>query len=356
MISLYSFDKLALKEFSRNAQENISIDFLYAFLKKMIIPYIVLYGISFSLLLVFSYDLKIESVYFLLIVPFASCIELIAYILRARGVLMTSQFIQFGLFSIIFVISLIFTDNYLLVFFLSIVIALILSIGIFYLHERNNILWRNGGVPKHFKQTSYSFNTFTTISILVVMLIGGADVMIYKIFYSDYIHDYVALKRIAGLLGLPLVINNNHFVVEIVEWFNKDNKKLKEVYSRNRSSSFKLAVGIFGILIIGFISAKNIWAFELDFIEITIMLVLLMLGMLYNNYVGGVNNLLMLCNKENVLMKNNLLALSICLVIYSVLIYYFMIWGLVISNILLLFFINYLNYSSCKKYIINDSI
>lgn len=195
---------------------------------------------------------------------------------------------------------------------------------------------------------SFGFGFSVSAGILVSLLLNGADLFFYKLFYDFGSYDYAILTRISFIVTLPLIIANNHFVIDIGKFLLINKSKFSKAYLYNKKLSFwgSLILGLLLLLI--FPIFFNDQRFHFTFSTIYISLICLIISKCLSALFGGVNNILMYGNQK-VFLKNSSVIVVIALIIYPIFIYKLGFYGLVIGNALLLIVQNIINKNSVRR-------
>lgn len=285
-----------------------------------------------------------EVSYFFLLALFIliSLNEIQVQILLGRKKYISSQFFQHGFVVIVFTTLYLYSKSIelsILISYFSTFICTYFLLGpkVDIKNEENKSLNMN-----------FKFGASITSGIIVSLFLNGADLFFYKLFYSNGAYDYALLTRVSFLVTLPLIITNNHFIVDIGKHLKSDISLFAKSYKKNRQWSFIGAVLISLIITILFPLFYSNTSFNFSFKIMYICLLILMTSKCISSFFGGTNNILMFGNQSRFL-KNSVIVVVICLVVYPIIIYLYSFIGLVIGNSLILVFQNILNKRSVKK-------
>lgn len=281
-------------------------------------------------------------IFLLFLFIFISINEIQALILLGRKKLISSQFFQYGFVVILFTILYLFSKN----IELSILFSYFLTVICTFL-----LIGSKTGIkkPENYNlKMNFKFGASITSGIIVSLFLNGADLLFYKLFYTNGAYDYALLTRISFLVTLPLIITNNHFIVDIGKYLKSNISIFAKSYKSNRKWSFIGAVSISLIITILFPLFYFDSSFNFSFKTMYICLSILIISKCVSAFFGGTNNILMFGN-QNKFLKNSIIVVVICLVVYPLLIYSFSFIGLTIGNSLILVFQNILNRLSVKK-------
>ena len=306
----------------------------------------------FALLLVLIFVLGITSkeniIILLLSCPIISLNEILIYVFRGKRFYILNQFLQFGLIVSLFTIINLTNINYTYTFLISVYISLLVTCLIFkFSFKKENF---KNDIKEIEQLIPSKFRINVTLGTLMVLLLNGADLFFYKIFFSTNSHDYIVISRLAFISTIPLFIMNNHFVADIASYLKTNKEKFKRSYFKNRFFSFSGSLLIVLILVFFNKLIYSIINIGVDYRSFQIIITLLLFAQLTSSLTGGVGNILMLGGKENIFMKNNLFLLSVSLIIYGILIPTYNLLGLAISNSILIIIQNIINRLSVKKY------
>ena len=291
-----------------------------------------------------SYFLFKETsfLFFLVLFILISLNEIQIQILLGRKKYISSQFFQHGFVVLVFTIFYLYSNN----IEFSIIIAYFSTLICSYFILGTKIDAEIQDVDS--LKMDFKFGASITSGIIVSLFLNGADLFFYKLFYSTGAYDYALLTRVSFLVTLPLIVTNNHFVVDIGKYLKTDVNLFAQSYKKNRQWSFIGALVMSIIVSVLFPLFYKDTSFNFSFKIMFICLIILVMSKCISAFFGGTNNILMFGNQSRFL-KNSVIVVLICLIVYPVLIYFFSFVGLVVGNSLILIFQNILNKQSVKK-------
>ncbi len=346
VISLLGFEKYLLKISPNIEDVNLKIILIenkHHFKKSLMVFFLLM-----IIMFIFNITNKENIAILFITVPIIALNEMFVYVFRGKKFYILNQFLQFGSIVISFVVLNFLNVNYIYSFSISVFISLITSYFVFRFNFKIKTNPKEAINEKYIISTKFSKSI--TLGTLIVLLLNGADLFFYKLFFSTNSYEYIVISKLAFISTIPLFIMNNHFVSDIGLYLNIDAVKFKQSFYKNRLFSF---IGCGLIVLIFIVCNKYIYMFidiNISHHEFNKILILLLLAQLTSSLVGGVGNILMLGGRENVFMKNNLVILLTSLLAYGILIPRYNLIGLALSNSFLIIFQNSINRISVKKH------
>ena len=342
IISLLGYEKYVL--ISKTGDSNFNV---FYSIKKNSFFLTINFLLLISLSLLFNYFIFNKDFTFVLVFSFVAFLfsvnEIFVYYLRGNKKYLLNLFFQYGCFVLFFFPLYYLTYNVVLSVVLAMLVVTSINI-IFNYYEKSSLGFTDE------KKINYKFGVSVTLGVLVSLLLNGSDLFFYKLFNNRGSYDYMLLSRVSMLVGVPLVVMNNHFVVDIGQYLKVNKEKFKESYRNNRLFSF-LGTLLLSVILLVFTKLFENYI-ELTYItieEFNLFLIIMLVSKNLSSVVGGVNNILMLGGKEKVFLTNSLIVFFVSLVLYPFLISHYNFLGLVLANSFLLIMINCINRFSVKK-------
>lgn len=230
-------------------------------------------------------------------------------------------------------------NSYFFSYILSCFICLCFSV---YHFQKSNIIFKTKSLNFFKIRYIYKHNNPLLISSLVNNFAGTIDVIILNNFLSfSQIANYKVASTFAKLIKISLSSFSNYMLPELSKMIDEKSPETTSYILNNYKYIFVSSISL--ILLIVIFADNLIYAiYGLDYNLSYFLLLILLIGYSYNNLSGPNGTILLSLKKTYTLLVIDFVSTLFGVLLLYYLTKYFLLWGSVIANVLMIVLYNYL--------------